>query len=310
MSTRFSFEEYSVSTPHLHLKIVLLRGLQPAFVAYTNLERAPKNAPVFETDENGNPVVAKGEKYCRLPALSRRRTGICGAKFSQPATFRNHVEKTHGASQDGIPRGCVLRDEFSTLDAFYRELMKYEDYEGKEDGSGDDLQDSNTASSTDPLKRKRPFSSSAAPLISFSDDEDDEEYLPVKGESQALESRRSSRGPSKSPNSTTAHPVIAMPREKSVELGDSEDVRAGNQTKTPKNKRPRQAQHRVTPSTTTNTIDDQKEDRDQEHEDEEDLEFDLEEIRIKGEIQQLQTRLQETQLRRKLAAIKRQRTVR
>ncbi|KAF2167897.1 hypothetical protein M409DRAFT_53847 [Zasmidium cellare ATCC 36951] len=90
-----------------------LMEARAAYVAYMHLSRLPKNAPEFEYDKNGYPVLHFGERYCR--AIHPVSGVICGQGLRPPAT-------------------TMLKLEYKKAARFYEELMKYETYANKRVG--------------------------------------------------------------------------------------------------------------------------------------------------------------------------------
>ncbi|KAK4539878.1 hypothetical protein LTR36_010272 [Oleoguttula mirabilis] len=108
---------------------VALHDYSPAYRAYVALDRMPKNATNFETD-NGYPVVFLGELQCRAECPE---TLICGNKFSQVSGLVHHLERVHGALKAHRPKsklGASSLKELRKAAELYVGLMKYEDYPG------------------------------------------------------------------------------------------------------------------------------------------------------------------------------------
>ncbi|KAK4548656.1 hypothetical protein LTR36_009567 [Oleoguttula mirabilis] len=74
--------------------------LKPAYKAYVHLDRLPKNAPRFEMNEHGYPIMGPGELRCRMPGLERH---ICGDKFFGTWTLLDHCQNMHDAPKAHRP---------------------------------------------------------------------------------------------------------------------------------------------------------------------------------------------------------------
>ncbi|CZT15954.1 uncharacterized protein RCC_01793 [Ramularia collo-cygni] len=116
-----------------HRGHVVMRRYSPAFVAYTEMPELPEHVPNFDTDDNDCPIVHLGELFCRMPGLGRGT--ICGAKFTTRDHVMNHVTVFHGVLKEnlrGIRGGQHTGAYVRASLRFYINVMKHEDYLGKE----------------------------------------------------------------------------------------------------------------------------------------------------------------------------------
>ncbi|CAK3825081.1 uncharacterized protein RCC_01793 [Lecanosticta acicola] len=95
-----------------------------AYRGYLALGRLPRNTPSFSLNSEGCPVVHRGEVCCRMP---QSEGGSCGRRFAHRQSLGRHVRVVHRTFEaKGFNRTTVQE-----ADAFYIDLMKEEEYEGK-----------------------------------------------------------------------------------------------------------------------------------------------------------------------------------
>lgn len=116
-----SLETHSVSAAPINRRRQLINVSQPAYVAYKTLDRLPKNAPAFELNENGYPIVHSNERYCRL---ANPTTGsLRGRVTNDKANLLKHLDNFHGMERKyRIPSGnnrtkAVVRKNASMVES-------------------------------------------------------------------------------------------------------------------------------------------------------------------------------------------------
>ncbi|KAI1769762.1 hypothetical protein F4818DRAFT_435388 [Hypoxylon cercidicola] len=95
---------------------------QPAYQEYSAWETRPDGLPVYELDEDGEPIVAPGELFCR----ARIEDGvICynATKQYQPSNLRNHLKTTHGYTIAKLPPGPLNAVDHHKTNKFYTDLV-------------------------------------------------------------------------------------------------------------------------------------------------------------------------------------------
>ncbi|CAK3825143.1 uncharacterized protein RCC_01793 [Lecanosticta acicola] len=353
-----------------------LRRESAAYRAYVAKGRLPQNAPAWQTDAQGHIVMYCGEMYCRTSLNG----ALCGKRFSRFEHLKKHAQSVHGALTPGSHKrvfgGTGSR---KAAQAFYTDLMKEEDYEGKHEPQ-DELQD-------EPRRLRRSRPTRAKPGFVTSDGQADDEVIQdhENSEDDAYLIGPVTAGRTRAPQ---ADPVVAArlirrdygngfsaaslgPGSQSIDIGDHMDEEEGRghakQESTGRNAKrkddrmTRPLQNNSQASTAPALIaphvqkrrlaaplssrseciiigDGEEYEADQERrqastgiqlqqqpsvnrrsgdpefdkEDEEELQLALDEVHIKGQIQQsqLETQLQEIQLKRRLAALKKRKTSR
>lgn len=66
--------------------------LQSAYRAYTTLWELPHDAPAFDVDAAGNPIVEQRELLC---GFGGPLNGNCGKKFLAKQKLKRHLQKDH-----------------------------------------------------------------------------------------------------------------------------------------------------------------------------------------------------------------------